>query len=58
MRTKTKSTQQLNLSNDVREMLHKQAENKGLSISGYVERLILKAEWDLEHESTKQKLDK
>lgn len=45
-----KQNQMISLNEDVRNMLRKQAKDEGLSVSNYVERLILEKHWEKKHE--------
>ena len=44
-----KENQMLVINKDAREMLHKQAERAELSVSNYIERIILEKEWEYKH---------
>lgn len=46
-----KVTTGVSLTPDVRAMLERQAERKGLNMSTYIERLILEQEWLHEHKT-------
>ena len=45
-----KENQMLVINKDAREMLHKQAKRAELSVSNYIERIILEKEWEYERE--------
>lgn len=53
-RSKQKEVQQVNLNKDTRQILKELAENAGLSISTYTERLILEKYWSLEKENNNE----
>lgn len=44
-----KENQMLVINKDAREMLHRQAERAELSVSNYIERIILEKEWEYKH---------
>ena len=46
----SKANQMLVINKDAREMLHRQAERAELSVSNYIERIILEKEWKYRRE--------